>query len=216
MLNRLAAGLVFAASALSLLWLPRAGAEPAPESCGGVRFRFTLQDVDGRTYQDIDSVSRAPVVMAYYSGYKSHKIHDALREAMRRDPLVGKGGPLDAQWSGFAIIDYKEGWFVPAWAMDRALRDQMRKHPKATILADRGECLSREGTSDKCPAAVRRAYFKSGEGSLLVTYRGYIVQRAAGPGPVGPLVRLMQSLSASAAKGLGYCAARQAALASAS
>ncbi len=184
-------------------------APPAPASCGGRPFGFKLPDVRGRLYEGVASVSAAPVVVAFYSGYHSHHVHDALREALQHDPVVGKGGPRDALWAGFAIIDYHESWFVPAWIMDRAVADQVARHPRAVLLADRGECLSRDGTSDRCPGRVRTPYFKSGAGSILVTYRGSIMRVISGATPVPPFVEMMRRLTDAAARGLDYCQARQ-------
>jgi hypothetical protein len=180
-------------------------------ACGGELFRLKLQDVKGRLYDGVAQVTSKPVVLAYYQGYKSADVLENLREALKKDPVVGKDTALGEQWAGFAIIDYKEGWFVPAWAIDKALREKMAKHPKAIFLQDKGECMTKSGPSDKCPGGTRTPYFKTNAGSVAVLYHGIIVKKFAGPTEAGPFVELMRKLTAAADKGADFCEARRAA-----
>ena len=191
--------------------LPRvlARADAAP-TCAGEPFRFTLHDVMGRLFDGVESVTKAPVVLVYYQGYKSADVLDNLREALKRDPLVGDGTRLGEQWAGFPIIDYKEGWFVPGWAIDKALRERMAKNPKTIFLQDKGECMTKTGPSKKCPGPTRIPYFKSNEGSVAVVYRGYLVKKFAGPTAAAPFVELLRKLSTQAEKGASYCEMKQA------
>lgn len=188
---------------------------PAPAAaqaaCGAQPFRFVLQDVKGRLYKSAAELAREPVVLVYYTGYKSADVHDPLREALKADPVVGKGSALDKQWAGVAIVDYKEGWFVPAWAIDKALREKMAKYPNAVFLADRGECLTRDGTSSKCPGRERTPYFKSNVGYLAVLYQGYIVRKIGGPMDAGRFVAMMRKVLELAARGAPFCEVKQAA-----
>jgi hypothetical protein len=179
-------------------------------ACGGEPFRFSLSDPGGRLYDSVEAVSRAKVVLVYYQGFSSKDVLENVREALKNDPVVGKDTPLGEQWAGFAIIDYKEGWFVPAWAIDKALREKMAKHPKAVFLQDRGECLTKDGTSEKCPGGRRTPHFKSGQGSLAVLYRGHLVKKFAGRTDAGRVVDLMRKLTVQGQKGASYCEAKQA------
>lgn len=196
-----------------------AGEPPPPQStlkpdegaaCGGKPLHFQLADVRGRLYSGVASVSRRPIVLAYYSGYKSAPVHEGLRDQLLRDPQLGTGGALRDTWAGFAIVDYKEGWFVPGWAVDKALREKMAKYPSAIFLADRGECLTQSGTSNKCPGKDRRPYFRSNQGSVAVLYHGLILHQFAGPtsaaGFLGKLRRLAEQARAEAS----FCQAKQA------
>ncbi len=191
--------------------LPSASAAAAgEESCGGEPFRFALQDAKGRLYTSVDSVTKAPVVLAYYQGYKSAHVLDNLRAALAADPVVGTGTPLGELWAGFPIIDYHEGWFVPGWVLDKVLRDKMAKYPKTVFLLDKGECLAQKGTSNKCPGGTRVPYFTSNRGSVAVIYRGYVLKVYGGPTPAVPFVRLIRALANQAAQGAGYCQAKKA------
>lgn len=173
--------------------------------CGGEPFRFQLYDAKGRLFDGPASVSQVPVVLFYYQGYKSADVLENLRQALEHDPTVGDGTRLGELWAGFPIIDYKEGWFVPGWAIDKALRDRMAKHPKKIFLLDKGECLTKDGTSKKCPGGTRIPYFKSNEGSVAVLYHGALVKKFAGPTVAGPFVELIRALTAQAEAGASYC-----------
>lgn len=185
-------------------------AADAAASCGGQPLRFQLADVRGRIYSGVESVSQRPIVLAYYSGYKSAPVHEGLREQLLRDPVLGNGGKLRDTWTGFAIVDYKEGWFVPAWAVDKALREKMAKYPNAIFLADRGECLTKSGTSDKCPGRERRPYFRSNRGSVVVLYRGAILHQFEGPTNAALFLHKLRRLAEQAQAGASFCQARQA------
>lgn len=178
--------------------------------CGGEPFRFVLNDATGRLYDGVLSVTKAPVVLFYYQGYKSADVLENVRQALQHDPVVGDGTRLGELWAGFPIVDYKEGWFVPGWAIDKALRDRMAKHPNKIFLQDKGECLTRDGTSKKCPGGTRIPYFKSNEGSVAVVYRGALVKKLAGPSPAEPFVELIRKLTAQADKGASYCEMKRA------
>lgn len=173
--------------------------------CGGEPFRFVLNDATGRLYDGVLAVTKVPVALFYYQGYKSADVLENLRQALQHDPVVGDGTRLGELWAGFPIIDYKEGWFVPGWAIDKALRDRMARHPNKIFLQDKGECLTRKGMSKKCPGGVRTPYFKSNEGSVAVVYRGALVQKLAGPSEAGPFVELIRRLTAQADRGASYC-----------
>lgn len=173
--------------------------------CGGERFRFVLTDAKGRLFDGVESVTKVPVVLFYYQGYKSADVLENLRQALKHDPVVGDATKLGEQWAGFPIIDYKEGWFVPAWAIDKALRDRMNKHPNTIFLQDRGECLTKDGTSKKCPGGTRIPYFKSNEGSVAVVYRGFLVKKFAGPTAAEAFVALIRRLTAQSERGASYC-----------
>ncbi len=179
-------------------------------ACGGEAFRFTLQDVEGRVFDGVKSVTKAPVVLVFYQGYKSGSVLDNLRVALERDPIIGKNTRLGEMWAGFPIIDYKEGWFVPGWAIDKALRAKIAKYPKTIFLQDKGECMTKSGTSNKCPGKTRIPYFQSNQGSLAVVYRGYLFKKFAGPTDSGPFIELIRQLSAQAEKGASYCETKKA------
>ena len=93
-------------------------------ACGGEPFRFTLRDATGRLYDSVESVTKIPVVLAFYQGYKSSSVLDNVRQALKADAVVGQNQRLGELWAGLPIIDFKEGWFVPGWAIDKALRDK--------------------------------------------------------------------------------------------
>ena len=65
--------------------------------CGGEPFQFKLNDVKGRLFEGAASVTKAPVVLFFYQGYKSGDVLDNLREALKRDPIVGDGTRLMAR-----------------------------------------------------------------------------------------------------------------------
>lgn len=194
---------------LLLAGVPAARADEGA-ACGAQPFRVTLQDVKGKLYDGVASIARTPVVLAYYQGYKSSDVLENLREALKTDAVVGKGTALHEQWSGFAIVDYKEGWFVPGWAIDKALREKMQKHPKAVFLADKGECLTKEGSSDKCPGKARTPYFQSGAGSVAVLYRGFLMKKYAGKTDAAPFVQVIRKLTELGARDADVCEARRA------
>lgn len=173
--------------------------------CGGEPFRFILNDAKGRLYDGAESVTKIPVVLFFYQGYKSGDVLENLRQALKRDSIVGDGTRLGDKWAGIPIIDYKEGWFVPGWAIDKALRDKMAKHPNTIFLQDKGECLTKSGTSNKCPGGIRTPYFKSNDGSVAVVYHGILVQKFAGRTDAAPFVELIRKLTAQAEIGASYC-----------
>lgn len=179
-------------------------------SCGGQPFRFVLNDAKGQLFDGPASVTKVPVVLFYYQGYKSADVLENLRQALDHDAIVGEGTHLNELWAGFPIIDYKEGWFVPGWAIDKALRDRMAKYPKKIFLLDKGECLTKDGTSKKCPGGTRTPYFKSNEGSVAVIYHGVLVKKFAGPTATGPFVELMRALAAQADAGASFCEMKKA------
>jgi hypothetical protein len=191
--------------------LPCGSARAAGEAdCPGEPFRFALYDARGRLYNSVEAVTGAPVVLAYYQGYKSANVMDNLRAALAADPVVGTNTKLGELWAGFPIIDYREAWFVPGWIMDKVLRDKMAKYPKTVFLLDKGECLTKNGTSPKCPAHTRVPYFTSNRGSVAVIYKGYLFKKFSGPTSAGPFVQLIRALTAQAAQGASYCQARRA------
>jgi hypothetical protein len=179
-------------------------------TCGGEPFRFILSDVKGRLFDGAESVTKVPVTLFFYQGYKSANVMENLRQALKHDAVVGDDTKLGERWAGFPIIDYKEGWFVPGWAIDKVLRDKMAKYPKTIFLTDKGECLSKSGTSNKCPAGTRIPYFKSNQGSVAVVYRGALVKKFAGHTEPGPFVELIRKLTAQAEKGASYCEMKKA------
>ena len=181
-----------------------------PATCGGTPFRFVLNDVKGRLFDSVESVSKVPVTLFFYQGYKSGEVMENLRSALKRDAVVGDDTRLGELWRGIPIIDYKEGWFVPGWAIDKVLRDKMAKYPQHVFLADRGECMTKSGPSNKCPGGMRIPYFKSNEGSVAVVYRGILVQKFAGPTEAPPFVELIRKLTAQAEKGATFCEMKQA------
>jgi len=194
-----------------LATLPAATARADDEAtCGGEPFRFVLHDAKGRLYDGPAAASKAPVVLFYYQGYKSADVLENLRQALKRDPVVGDGTRLGELWAGLPIIDYKEGWFVPGWAIDKALRDRMEKHPNTIFLQDKGECLTKDGASKKCPGGARIPYFKSNQGSVAVVYHGALVRIFAGPTAAAPFVELLRKLTAQAEKSASYCETKRA------
>lgn len=191
--------------------LPCVPAHAASETdCPGQPFRLALFDARGRLYDSVEAVTKAPVALAYYQGYKSANVMDNLRAALAADPLVGTGTKLGALWAGFPIIDYRESWFVPGWIMDKVLRDKMAKYPKTVFLLDKGECLTKDGPSPKCPAHMRVPYFTSNRGSVAVIYKGSLFKKFSGPTNAAAFVQLIRALSAQAAQGASYCQARKA------
>lgn len=196
--------LVFTLALVSACLSAKARAQ-SEAMCGGEPFHFVLNDVKGRLFEGPASVTKAPVVLFFYQGYKSGDVLDNLRQALKRDSIVGDGTRLGELWAGIPIIDYKEGWFVPGWAIDKVLRDKMAKHPKTIFLQDKGECMTKSGASPKCPAGTRIPYFKSNVGSVAVVYRGYLVKKFAGPTEAEPFVELIRKLTAQSEKGASYC-----------
>jgi hypothetical protein len=191
---------------------PRAatGDGPGAETCGGTRLVFQLEDVKGKLYSGLGAVTRKPVAIAYYSGYKTQDVHENVRQAVKNDPVVGEGKPGAKLWDGFAIVDYKEGWFVPGWAIDRAIKKKMAKYPDAIFLADRGECLTKSGTSKDCPGRTRRSVFASYKGYILLTYKGAILKKIEGAYDPKVFVKLLRQVTELASKGLGFCEVKRA------
>lgn len=192
----------------ALPWQSARADDAAP--CGGAPFRFILNDAKGRLFDGTESVTKAPVVLFFYQGYRSGEVLENVRQALKRDPIVGDGTRLGERWAGIPIIDYKEGWFVPGWAIDKALRDRMAKHPNTIFLQDKGECLTKTGSSAKCPAGARIPYFKSNEGSVAVVYHGALVKKFAGPTAPAPFVELIRKLTAQAETGATFCEMKKA------